>query len=286
MKKTLTLLTVLLLAFLYFQREQSAKEDTPVMDAKAAIVLDAETNKILYEMNSQEAMPIASMSKMMTQYIVLDAIKNGDIQWDTLYQPSAAVFQKTAQPELVTLGMSSSSTYTVNELFTAMTVISANDAAIALAEVVSGSEEAFVEVMNVQAEKFGLQSAHFINATGLDAGETNVASARDVAVLARRLIEDHPEVLDYTKMTDFTTSEGIRRWNTNAMLPGMPMAMKGMDGLKTGYTEEAGSCFASTGVFDGRRIITVVMGAAEDRNQTNPSRFEVTRQLLDEYALN
>ncbi|MBB4824584.1 D-alanyl-D-alanine carboxypeptidase (penicillin-binding protein 5/6) [Sporosarcina luteola] len=286
MKKTLTLLTVLLLAFLYFQREQSANLDEPFVGAKAAIVVDAETNKILYELNSKEAMAIASMSKMMTQYIVLDAINRGDIQWDTLYHPSAAVFQKTDQPALVTLGMSSSGAYTVKELFTAMTVISANDAAIALAEMVSGSEEAFVDVMNAQAEEFGLQSAHFINATGLDEGETNMASARDVAALAQILIKDHPEVLDYTKMTDFTTSEGIRRWNTNAMLPGMPSAMKGMDGLKTGYTEEAGSCFASTGIFDGRRIITVVMGASEERNQTNPSRFDVTRQLLDEYALN
>lgn len=166
-----------------------------------------------------------------------------------------------------------------------MTVISANDAAIALAEVVSGSEEAFVQEMNKKAEEFGLRSAHFVNATGLDEEETNRASARDVAALAQLLIKNHPEVLDYTKMTDFTTRDGVVRWNTNIMLPGMPLAVNGIDGLKTGYTEGAGSCFASTGVFDGRRIITVVMGAAEDRNQSNPSRFDVTRQLLDEYIL-
>lgn len=285
MKKLLVLVTVILLAFFYFQKEQTAKEEMPGVGAKAAIVVDVETNKILYEMNSKESLPIASMSKMMTQYIVLDAIKSGRINWDTLYQPSAEVFQKTADPQMVTLGMSSSHTYSVQELFTAMTVLSANDAAIALAEAVSGSEDAFVEAMNAKAEEFGLQSAHFVNATGLDEEETNRASARDVAALAQLLLNDHPEVLDYTKLTDFTTREGVVRWNTNAMLPGMPFAMSGIDGLKTGYTEGAGSCFASTGVFNGRRIITVVMGAAEDRNESGPSRFEITRQLLDKYVL-
>ncbi|MCG3087662.1 D-alanyl-D-alanine carboxypeptidase family protein [Sporosarcina cyprini] len=285
MKKLLALVTIILLAFLYFQKEQTAKEERPGVGAKAAIVVDVETNKILFEMNSKESLPIASMSKMMTQYIVLDAIKSGRINWDTLYQPSVEVFQKTADPQMVTLGMSSSNTYSVQELFTAMTVLSANDAAIALAEAVSGSEDAFVEVMNAKAEEFGLRSAHFVNATGLDEEETNRASARDVAALAQLLIKDHPEVLDYSNMTDFTTRDGVVRWNTNIMLPGMPLAMNGIDGLKTGYTEGAGSCFASTGVFDGRRIVTVVMGAVEDRDESGPSRFDVTRQLIDEYVL-
>lgn len=263
------------------------------VDAKAMVLIDAENGKVLYEKNSKEALPIASMSKMMTQYIVLNAIKNGGLTWESNYEPSAYVQQMAAHSGAVTLGMTSGNHYTVKELFAAMTVNSSNDAAVALAEMVSGSEEAFVELMNEQAKLFGLDKTTFFNASGLDgdyigksADETNIASARDVAKISQKLIEKHPEVLEFAQLTDFRTNAGIQLWNTNLMLPGMPQAFFGIDGLKTGYTDLAGSCFASTGVFDGKRVISVVMDVdAGGEDITNP-RFQLTAELIEQFVLN
>lgn len=281
MKKLLTILLAAAIAILLLIPKNEAVSTE--QNAKAAIILNASTGKIIYENNSKEALPIASLSKLMTQYIVLDAIAAGSISWDSLYTPSAEVLNQP--PRAVRLDMQADKTYTVKELFTAMTVVSANDAAIALAEMVSGSEEKFAAEMNNYARKIGLSKTHFINATGLDGDETNLATARDVAAIASVLIGEHPEVLKFTSMTDFTTSEGVKRWSTNLMLPGMPEAMTGMDGLKTGYTELAESCFASTGIYDGDRIITVVIGVAPDGDDTIKPRFELTRELIDSYVL-
>lgn len=285
MKKILAIIFVAALAFLFIIKDKEARTEADPLysDAKAAIVLDAETGKILYEQNAKEALPIASMSKLMTQYLVLEAIADGSLTWESSYEPSEAALNQSRHA--VILGMDKLKTYTVDELFTAMTVISANDAAVALAEMVSGSEEAFVQEMNKQAKRFGLDATYFVNATGLDEKETNEATARDVAAIAKELIKKHPEVLEFSRKTDFTTSEGNRLWTTNLMLPGMPQAMSGMEGLKTGYTEEAGPCFASTGIYKGKRIITVVIGVGEDSKDTIP-RFDLTRELIDKYVLN
>lgn len=286
MKKLLTILAVVVLAVLFIIKDKDARKEADPLnqDAKAAIVMNADTGKILYEKNSKQALPIASMSKLMTQYIILDAISDGRLSWESTYTPSDAAMNQNRHA--VKLGMQANETYTVKELFTAMTVISANDAAIALAEMVSGSEEAFVTEMNEYAKQFGLANTHFINATGLDEEETNTATARDVAAIAKTLIEQHPDVLDFTRMTDFTTSEGVKRWSTNLMLPGMPHAFPGMEGLKTGYTELAESCFVSTGQYDGKRIITVVIGVGAEGDDTTTPRFDLTRELIDSYVLN
>lgn len=283
-KRVLILLAVLGAALFFMNDKTSKKEAVPLSyDAKAAIVMN-ESGKVLYEKNSKQALPIASMSKLMTQYIILEALANNDLSWDDTYEPSAVAMNQDRHA--VKLGMDTNSTYTVRELFTAMTVISANDATIALAEMVSGSEEAFVVEMNKRAKQLGLKNTHFVNATGLDADETNQATARDVAAIARTLLNEHPEILEFTRMTDFTTDEGVKRWSTNLMLPGMPEAMPGLDGLKTGYTEIAESCFASTGIFNGERIITVVIGVEADGKDTTTPRFDLTRELIDSYVLN
>jgi len=260
--------------------------------AEAMILIDADSGKVLYEQNSNEALPIASMSKMMTQYLVLNSVKNGMLSWESEYQPSEYMHQMTTESGVVRLGMSNNRTYTVEELFTAMTVSSANDAAIALAEMVSGSEEAFVELMNTQAKAFKLKKTIFYNASGLDGDyvgkskqETNLSTAKEVSIIAEKLLAKHPEVLDFTRITNFTTTDGIGLWNTNLMLSGMPMAVNQIDGLKTGFTDLAGPCFASTGVFDGRRIISVVMNvAAEDNDRTNP-KFQLTEDLINQFVL-
>ena len=288
MKKILTILIVAALAFFFFINDKDARKEADPLyretKAKAAIVLEADTGKILYEQNSKEALPIASMSKLMTQYIVLEAIADGNLSWDSQYKPSTAALNQPRHA--VVLGMDKRKTYNVRELFAAMTVTSANDAAVALAELVSGTEEEFVQEMNKKAEEFGLTNTHFINATGLDEADTNHATARDVAAIANELLEQYPEVLEFTRMTDFTTSDGNRLWNTNLMLPGMPQEMTGMEGLKTGYTEEAGPCFASTGIYEGKRIITVVIGVRPEGSDTSTPRFALTRDLIDRYVLN
>lgn len=283
-KRVLILLAVVGAALFFLNDKTSKKEAVPLSyDAKAAIVMN-ESGKVLYEKNSKQALPIASMSKLMTQYIILEALANNDLSWDDKYEPSAEAMNQDRYA--VKLGMDTNSTYTARELFTAMTVISANDATIALAEMVSGSEEAFVVEMNKRAKQLGLKNTHFVNATGLDADETNQATARDVAAIARTVLNEHPEILEFTRMTDFTTEEGVKRWSTNLMLPGMPEAMPGLDGLKTGYTEIAESCFASTGIFNGERIITVVIGVEADGKDTTTPRFDLTRELIDSYVLN
>ncbi|WP_203249270.1 D-alanyl-D-alanine carboxypeptidase family protein [Sporosarcina beigongshangi] len=294
MKKLVVIVVICALSLTFVLKDKQLISEAVDMNssAKASILMEAETGEILYENNSKQPLPIASMSKLMTQYLVLNAINNGTLTWESTYEPSDYVQQMSQQAGAVKLGMVTGSSYTVEELFIAMTVSSANDAAMALAEMVSGTEEAFVAVMNKQANSFKLKETTFYNASGLDGDyigkgqdETNLSSARDVAVLAQQLIATYPEVLDIASMTDFTTSEGTRLWSTNLMLPGMPQAFPGIDGLKTGYTDQAGSCFVSTGVFEGRRIITVVMGVEAGGNDTTNPRFELTKELIEQYVM-
>lgn len=291
MKKVLFIVIVCILGITVVLKDQAkeSKIDHTIGSAKAIILIEAETGKVLYEENSKEAYPIASMSKMMTQYLVLNAIENGTLKWESMYIPSEYVLQTFGNPQIVKLGMIASSTYTVKELFMAMTVISANDAAVALAELVSGTEEAFVALMNEQAKAFDLKNTKFFNATGLDGNnieETNSASAKDVATIAQKLLAKHPSVLDFSKVTDFTTSSGQRLWSTNLMLPGMPDSMAGIDGLKTGFTDEAGDCFTSTGIFGGRRVISVVMNAESVGEDHIHPKFTLTREVIEKYAMN
>lgn len=295
MKKFLfiIMISVLGVTFMLKDKTPSTKAVDLNIGAQAVILIEAESGKVLYEKNSKEALPIASMSKMMTQYIVLNTIKNGGLTWESTYEPSDYVQQMMAHSGAVKLGMTKGNSYSMRELFIAMTVNSSNDAAVALAEMVSGSEEAFVELMNQQAKSFGLKKTTFFNASGLDgdyigkgADETNLASARDVSIIAQKLLEKHPEILEFTQMTDYTTSNGTQLWSTNLMLPGMPQALAGMDGLKTGYTDLAGPCFTSTGIFKGKRVISVVMNVeADGEDMTNP-KFALTRELIERVVMN
>lgn len=262
------------------------------ISAKAIHILNVETGEVVYQLNHKESLPIASMSKLMTQYLVLNAIQNGSLSWESTYSPSPYVLTVMEKSTATKLGMVEGGRYTVRELFTAMTVSSANDAAIALAEMVSGTEEAFVTLMNEQAAFIKLKDTHFFNASGLDGDylgrsidETNVASAKDVATLSRQLLDKHPNVLDYTTMTSFETSTGERLWNTNMMLPGMPQAFEGIDGLKTGFTDAAGSCFAATGVFNDTRYIVVVIDVDRNGEDITTPRFMLTQELIERYIL-
>jgi len=255
------------------------------VEAKAAILIDANTGKALFVQHADTPLPPASMSKMMTELLVLEAVRAGRMGWDDQVEASRyAASVPGAGARLV-----SGQRYTVRQLFESMAVHSSNDAAVALAEHAAGTEKRFVRMMNDRAKQIGLSDdGAFANATGLSSadlaafpeaasqGETSL-TARDVAKLARYLIRSFPEVLTITARpaVDTEGGSGVLR-TTNLMLPGERFAYPGSDGLKTGYTERAGYCFTGTTVRGNTRLIAVVMGT-----DTADERFVETERLYE-----
>lgn len=262
---------------------QAIRDGSPVLNARSAVVLDGETGEIIYMKNAQQALPPASMSKMMTELVVLDSIYAGHIAW----QDSVTTSRYAADVIGTQIGFGEGEVFSVQELFEAMVIHSANDAAIALAEHVAGSELQFVQLMNRKGRQLGLSvQTVFGNATGLGrqdlvdhreaaAEQETLMTAYDVAILAKLLIEAYPEVLEIASKREATISRKQPLAATNLMLPGQKHFFAGLDGLKTGYTSAAGYCFTSTAVQDGKRLFTVVMGAG-----SSDSRFAETKKLL------
>ncbi|WP_058301252.1 D-alanyl-D-alanine carboxypeptidase family protein [Gorillibacterium timonense] len=253
------------------------------LDASSAFLLDVSDGKVLYEHNSHSALPPASMTKMMTEYLLLEDIQSGELDWEDEVEFSAYA---AAVPGAGMDGQEGER-WSVRDLFAAMAIHSANDAAVALAEHVSGSESKFVKKMNETAAQLKLKDTKFYNATGLgrrDIAEIspdrpkgdNKMSARDAGVLASHLIRKYPEILKITSQLEASLKGGkVVLPTTNEMLPGGRFGFKGNDGLKTGYTSEAGYCFTGTVNQHGRRLIAVVMGAS-----TPEARFEETEKLF------
>lgn len=268
------------------------------LEAKSAFLMEVSTGQILYQYNENEPLPPASMAKMMTEYLVLEAIKDKKLGWDDMVNTSQYAADVIGSGDM----LAKDEQLTVKQMFSAMSIYSANDASVALAERVGGgSEENFAKMMNEQARQFGLsEQAHFISSTGLSRvdlgkyapkevqGET-LLTAKDAALIAYHLIREHKEVLDFTK----TPSQKLRERdkapmiNWNWMLEGnssnvnfKKYAYPGLDGLKTGHTNEAGYCFTATAERNGMRLISVVMGTA-----TEPKRFEESKKVLD-YGFN
>lgn len=204
------------------------------IEAESVILVDAETGKVLYEKQPDIALPPASMTKMMTEYLVLEAIENGDISWDSTTQISDYPYSISADPGFSGVGLTQNKDYTVKQLYEAMAINSDNGTAIALAELVAGSEGEFVKMMNKKAKEMGLPDYQFVNSTGLsnsDLGENypegtepdakNLMSAESAALLAYNLINDYPKALEFSSQTQLTfANQKINNWNW--MLPGMP----------------------------------------------------------------
>ncbi|WP_369818778.1 serine hydrolase [Anoxybacillus sp. B7M1] len=279
-------------------KKVEAAQDPINIEADAAILVDAGSGRILYQKNIDTVLGIASMTKMMTEYLLLEAVKQKRVKWDQEYTPSDYVYRLSQDRDLSNVPLRKDGKYTVRELYEAMAIYSANAAAVAIAEIVGGSEENFVKMMNEKAKKLGLQGYKFVNATGLsnqdlqgfhpqgtEASEENVMSARAVATLAYHLLKEYPEVLETSSITKKTFREGtddqIKMDNWNWMLPGLVYGYEGVDGLKTGYTDFAGYCFTGTAEKNGVRFITVVMNAKSNGKSTINARFEQTRKLLD-----
>lgn len=266
----------------------------PSLDVKAeaAILVDAETGKILYQKNADKLLPPASMSKMMTEYLLLEAINKKKISWEQKTSISEYAHKISQNRTLSNVPLRIDDKYTVRELYQAMAIYSANGATIALAELLAGSEGEFVKRMNAKAKEFGMKDYHFVNSTGLNnkdlfgnhssGNETdeNMMSARATAILAFRLLSDHPEVLETASIPKMVFREGtddeIEMENWNWMLPSLVKGYNGVDGLKTGSTDLAGNCFTGTIKKGDTRLISVVM-----KTDSRLARFDETKKLFD-----
>ena len=244
---------------------------------------------------------IASITKTVTAYLVLDAIKQKKITWDQEVPISEYAESLSTVPDLSNVTLVSGQKYTVKDIFEAMIVQSANACAVALAELVAGSEHTFVDQMREQLKKWDITDATVINSSGLSnvylgdnrypgtqENDENMMSAKDVAIVAQHLINDFPEILETSKIQEKTfapnTTHPSEMKNWNVMLFEGDNYKEGVDGLKTGTTDLAGACFVGTIEKDGRRVITVILNALNQANDTN-ARFTETSKLMD-YCLN
>ena len=298
-RKTIAGVIALILLLNLFPAYKASAEDALNINASAAILVDADTGKVLYAKNPDDVLGIASMTKMMTEYLLLEAIKEGKVKWNQEYSVSDFVYQVSQDRELSNVPLRADGTYSIKELYEAMTIYSANGATIAIAETIAGSESNFVKMMNEKAEKMGLKDYKFVNSSGLnnhdlkgmhqvgDPEEENVMSARATAKLAYHLLKDYPEVLETTaipkKVFREGTDDAINMENWNWMLPELVFKYEGADGLKTGTTDFAGYCFTGTATRNGDRYITVVMNAKGEggADGTYKSRFDETKKMLD-----
>ena len=239
-------------------------------NAKSAILIEASTGKILFEKNADEKLHPASMTKMMSMLLIIEAIEDGVIKWDQIVQVSENASSMGGSQILLETGEKMS----VRDLFKGVAIASGNDAVVALAETVAGSVNNFVSMMNKRASELGLTNTNFKNPHGLD-DANHYSSSRDMSIIAKELVK-HKEVLEYTKIyEDYLREDTDRKiWlvNTNRLV----RFYDGVDGLKTGYTEDAGYCMTATAEKDGMRIIAVVMG-----EETSKIRNQEVSEMLD-----
>jgi len=271
------------------------------IDAKAAIAVDADTGKIFYAQDSTTPMPIASITKVLSIYVVYDKIKNEELDLLDQVVISPQLAELSTKPDLSNVALVANQAYTVESLIHASLIQSANAAVMALGEKVAGSQEQFVNLMRQKAESLGITDAKIISVSGLnnrDLGdfrypgtgddEENEMSAQDVAIIAKHFIEDYPEVLNITSTVQERFGENTAQpsimQNWNQLLPGLPLQKEGVIGLKTGTTDLAGACFVGVIRQNSREVITVVLHANNQANDSN-ARFVETSKLMD-YALN
>lgn len=259
--------------------------------ANSAILVEESTGRVLYSKNPDQPLPPASMSKMMTEYLIQEAVQQKKISWDDQVPVSEYAFYVAKISDASGVYLNAGESFTVRELYEAMAIVSANDATVLLAEKVAGSEPNFVQMMNKKAAELGMKNTSFVTSSGLPANELgpysvdteqteNLMSARDSAILARALIRDFPQALEVSKVPRFTfrtgTPQELKKANYNWMLPGLNSFYDGVDGLKTGYTAAAQYCFTGTASKDGMRLISVVMGT-----ESNTKRFAETKKMYD-----
>ena len=234
----------------------------------AAVLIDEDSGTVLYEKNADERRPVASITKVMTLLLTFEALQAGKIALGDIVPVSEHAYHMGGSQ----IWLEPGEQLTLQEMLKAICISSANDAAVAVAEFVAGSEPAFVDAMNARAAALGMTATHFANACGLDE-EGHLSSARDVAVMSREMLLHHPEVREYcTVWMDTLRGGKTQLVNTNKLLKSYP----GITGLKTGTTGKAGVCITASAERDGLRLIAVVLGAASGKE-----RFDAAKTLLD-----
>ena len=236
------------------------------LNAEAAVLIEAHTGKVLYSKNADQPMPPASLTKIMTLLLTMEDIKQGLISPDTRVITSDKAWKTGGSTMFLNVGQE----VTVEELLKGIAIVSANDACVAIAEHLYGSEAAFVQKMNQQAEELGLEHTHFMNSHGMHHPD-HYMSALDIARLSAYLEENHPEAAALHTETEFTFNE-IKQYNRNPLLNRFP----GADGIKTGSTPEAGLCLAGSSTQEGMHLIAVVLNCP-----TETARLEDSEVLLN-----
>ncbi|MEX2964475.1 D-alanyl-D-alanine carboxypeptidase family protein [Microbulbifer sp. TYP-18] len=244
------------------QAEKPLIPAPPELAATAYLLIDAHTGQVLVEHDADKPIPPASLTKMMTSYIVSDEIENGSIKEDDLVPISEKAWRKGGSKMFVKVG----DKVPVIDLLRGVIIQSGNDASIALAEFVSGNEEVFAQVMNQQAERLGMHDTHFVNATGWPA-EGHLTTVRDLGTLARALINDHPDHYKLYSEKYFSWA-GINQPNRNRLL----WRDSSVDGIKTGHTEEAGYCLVASAQKRGMRLVSVLVGATSDEKRVSETQ--------------
>ncbi|HCU59315.1 MAG TPA: D-alanyl-D-alanine carboxypeptidase [Alphaproteobacteria bacterium] len=235
-------------------------------NARNAILVDFDTGAYIYTKNHEDQMPPASMSKLMTVYIIFDKLKNGTLSLDDEFTVSENAWRKGgAASGGSTMFLKIGENVKVDDLLRGIIIQSGNDACIVAAENIAGSEEDFAMLMNETAEKLGLKNSVFANSTGLP-DENQMMSAEDLAILARAIIKEFPEYYHIFQEKEFTHN-GIKQGNRNPLL----YSMSGADGLKTGHTEEAGFCLTGSAVRGDRRLIEVIAGLSSNKERSEES---------------
>ena len=250
-----------------------ALEDTLNLPCKSAILVEANTGTVLYEKNADEPLPPASVTKVMTLLLVMEAIDSGKIGYgDTVRASANACSMGGSQ-----IYLKENEEMTVEDLLKSVIIASANDAAVALAEHICGSEEAFVDKMNEKAQMLGMKNTHFENTNGLDdTTQNHVISARDIAIVSRELIK-HKKVIEYSSIwMDSIRNGSFGLTNTNRLI----RFYNGATGLKTGSTDKAGFCISATAKRGEMELIAVIMGS-----ETRDERNSAATKLLD-YGFN
>ncbi|MDN5843057.1 MAG: D-alanyl-D-alanine carboxypeptidase [Alcaligenaceae bacterium] len=243
-----------------------SKIPAPTLGAKAWLTLDANSGQIIAAQDPDARVEPASLTKLMSAYVVFEALESGRLTLDQ----KVHISEKAWRTEGSRMFIEPNTDVTVDELLQGLIVQSGNDATVALGEAVAGSESAFVALMNQEAVRQGLTGTHYTNSPGLPDPE-HYTTVRDLAVLARNLERDFPKYMHYYSQKEFTYNK-IKQSNRNRLLWADPT----VDGLKTGHTKSAGYCLVSTALRDGRRVISVLVGAASDA-----ARAENSLKLLN-----
>lgn len=266
-------LVLFIISFFIIGNICNAAEDI-APNSKSAVLMEMSTGKVLYEKNSHEKLPPASMTKVMSMLLVMEAIDNGTLKLSDEVQISENAASMGGSQVFLEAG----ETYPVEELLKGVAIASGNDAVVALAEKVSGSVDSFVEKMNQRASELGMKDTVYKNPHGLDA-EGHITTAHDMSIVAKELLK-HEKILEYTSVYEYYMKkpDNSTTWlvNTNKLV----RFYNGVDGLKTGFTSEAKYCLTATGKKNDMRLITVVMGA-----ETSELRSSDTVKMLN-YGFN